>query len=114
MSAKHSPSTKHARSSAEPPLPLPPVARTGRHVLRSSTVGALPILNQFLRRMRLEEFLHAALPREDRRTKLSPVKALLVLWRNLLVSRRRSTEWGNGPRVTPRKRWASCHKRSAD
>ncbi len=87
MSAKHSPSTKHARSSAEPPLPLPPVARTGRHVLRSSTVGALPILNQFLRRMRLEEFLHAALPREDRRTKLSPVKALLVLSRNLLVSR---------------------------
>ena len=37
--------------------------------------------------MRLEEFLRAALPPEDRRTKLSPVKALLVLLRNLLVSR---------------------------
>ena len=85
MSAKRSPSSKPARSPAEPPLP--PVARTGRHVLRSSTVGALPILNQFLRRTRLEEFLRSALPPEDRRTKLSPVKALLVLLRNLLVSR---------------------------
>jgi transposase len=55
--------------------------------LRSFTVGALPILNEFLRRMRLEEFLRAALPPEDRRMKLSPVKALLVLLRNLLVSR---------------------------
>jgi transposase len=56
-------------------------------VLRSSTVGALPILDDLLRRMRLEQFLSAALPPEDRRTKLSPVKALLVLLRNLLVSR---------------------------
>ena len=85
MSAKRSRSTKPTRSPAEPPSP--PVARTGRHVLHSSTVGALPILNHFLRRMRLEEFLRAALPPEDRRTKLSPVKALLVLLRNLLVSR---------------------------
>jgi hypothetical protein len=55
--------------------------------LQSATVGVLPILNRFLGRMRLEEFLLAALPQEDRRTKLSPVKALLVLLRNLLVSR---------------------------
>jgi transposase len=37
--------------------------------------------------MRLEEFLRDCLPPEDRRTKLSPAKALLVLLRNLLVSR---------------------------
>ena len=37
--------------------------------------------------MRLEEFLRAALPAEDRRTKLSPTKALLLLVRNVLVSR---------------------------
>jgi hypothetical protein len=37
--------------------------------------------------MRLEEFLRDALPREDGRTKLSPTKALLVLLRNLLLSR---------------------------
>jgi len=50
-------------------------------------VGALPILNRFLGRMGLETFLRAALPPEDRRTKLSPVKALLLLVRNVLVSR---------------------------
>jgi len=37
--------------------------------------------------MRLEEFLRAYLPPEDPRTKLSSAKALLVLLRNLLVSR---------------------------
>jgi len=50
-------------------------------------VGGLPILDHLLRRMRLEEFLRAYLPPEDRRTKLSPAKALLVLLRNLLLSR---------------------------
>jgi transposase len=63
------------------------VARSARETLRSYTVGALPILDDLIRRMRLEEFLRAALPPEDRRTKLSPAKALLVLLRNLLVSR---------------------------
>ena len=76
MSAKPTPTTKPTRSPAEPPAKS--VARTSRNVLRSSTVGALPILNHFLRRMRLEDFLRAALPAEDRRTKLSPVKALAV------------------------------------
>ena len=50
--------------------------RRGR-VLQSATVGALPILNRFLGRLRLGSFLRAALPVENRRTKLSPVKALL-------------------------------------
>jgi transposase len=85
MSTKPSRTTKSTRSPAEPPVQN--VARTGRNVLRSSTVGALPILNHFLRRMRLEDFLRSALPAEDRRIKLSPVKALLVLLRNLLISR---------------------------
>jgi transposase len=78
-------STRRRRRPAEPPAA--PVARGRGRKLRSQTVGALPILNEFLRRMRLEEFFRAALPPEDRRTKLSPVKALLVLLRNLLVSR---------------------------
>ena len=85
MSAKPSRTTKPTRSPAKPPAKS--VARSGQNVLRSSTVGALPILNHFLRRMRLEDFLRAALPAEDRRIKLSPVKALLVLLRNLLISR---------------------------
>jgi transposase len=63
------------------------MARVGGSVLRSATVGALPMVNQLLRRTRLEEFLRDALPKEDGRTKLSPTKALLVLLRNLLLSR---------------------------
>jgi hypothetical protein len=37
--------------------------------------------------MKLEEFFRDYLPAEDPRSKLSPAKGLLVLWRNLLVSR---------------------------
>jgi transposase len=85
MSPKRSRSTRKKPSSA-PPL-SPPVARAGASVLHSATVGGLPMVNRLLRRMRLEEFLPDALPKEDGRTKLSPTKALLVLLRNLLLSR---------------------------
>ena len=63
------------------------VARSARKTLRTFTVGALPILDDLIHRLQLEQFLRAALPPEDRRTKLSPAKALLVLLRNLLISR---------------------------
>ncbi len=74
----------HAKTSEPPSVPV--AHRRGRS-LSSQTLGALPILNRLLQRIRLEEFLHAALPTHDARTKLSPVKALLVLLRNLLLSR---------------------------
>ena len=81
--------TKRSKPSGGRAAPTLPgsVARSARETLHSYTVGALPILGDLIRRMRLEEFLRAALPPEDRRAKLSPVKALLVLLRNLLVSR---------------------------
>ena len=85
MSPKRSRLTRTRPSSVPPPSP--PVARAGRSLLRSTTVGALPMVNELLRRIRLEEFLRDALPTEDGRTKLSPTKALLVLLRNLLISR---------------------------
>ena len=85
MSPKRSRSTRAKASSASPLCP--PVARAGRCVLHSATVGGLPMVNRLLRRMHLEEFLRDALPKEDGRTKLSPTKALLVLLRNLLLSR---------------------------
>lgn len=76
----------HAKaSSAEPPSA--PLAHKRGRSLCSQSVGALPILNRVLQRTRIEAFLHAALPPQDARTKLSPVKALLVLLRNLLLSR---------------------------
>ena len=72
MSPKRSRS-RGTKSSSAPP-PSPPVARVGGSVLRSATVGALPMVNELLRRIRLEEFLRDALPEEDGRT--LPVPAL--------------------------------------
>ena len=85
MSKRSRRSTKHTLAYHAPSTA--PVARAAKTTLRSYTVGAFPLLNDILQRLRLEEFLRAALPPEDRRTKLSPAKALLVLLRNLLVSR---------------------------
>jgi len=50
-------------------------------------IGPLPILNRLLERMRLQEFLARHLPPEDRRTKLDTPRVVLLLLRNLLVSR---------------------------
>jgi transposase len=63
------------------------IARSAQGTLRSHTVGALPIVNQVLKRMRLEELLEAYLPAEDGRTRPSTATTLLVLVRNLLLSR---------------------------
>ncbi len=85
MSPRRPQAPRQKRSWA-PPLSAP-VARAGGSVLHSATVGGLPMVNQLLRRMRLEAFLRDALPKEDGRTKLSPTKSLLVLLRNLLLAR---------------------------
>ena len=58
----------------------------GRHIV-THTVGALPILNRLLERMRLHEFLTRHLPREDARTKIDAPRVVLLVLRNLLVSR---------------------------
>ena len=63
------------------------LARSGRGTLRSYTVGALPILNHFLDRMKLEEILQAYLPAEDRRTKVPTARGLVLLVKNILLAR---------------------------
>ena len=50
-------------------------------------VGALPIINRLLDRMRLRDFLARHLPAEDSRTKVDTPRVVLLLLRNLLVSR---------------------------
>ena len=72
-------SRKHKRTGRQ--------ARAGRQTLRSEKIGALPILNHFIQRLRLEELLREHLPPEDKRVKVPAAKALLVLLRNLLISR---------------------------
>jgi transposase len=62
-------------------------AQAAGHELHSYRVGLLPILNRILDRLRLEEFLHAYLPPRDRRCRIDPAIGLLVLLKNLLLSR---------------------------
>jgi transposase len=73
------------------------VARAAGHTLRSHTVGALPIINSILKRMKLRECLDAALPKEDRRMKIPGAAGLIVLVKNVLLSRAPLygvAEWG--------------------
>ncbi len=63
------------------------VARAGDQTLRSYEIGALPIINSILDRMNLEAILRDYLPKETRRMKVPTATTLLVLIRNILVSR---------------------------
>ncbi len=63
------------------------VARQTGQTLTTHNVGALPLLNRILQRLKLEEFLQEYLPPEDGRTKIPTARTLLVLVRNLLISR---------------------------
>ena len=67
--------------------PLGRQARAGRQTVRSEKIGALPILNHFIERLCLDQRLRECLPPEDKRVKVPAAKALLVLLRNLLISR---------------------------
>ena len=76
---------KRARST--PALRPGKVAQAAGQTLNSYRLGALPIINRLLKRMRLEEFLEAYLPPEDGRSKIPSATVLLVLLKNLLLSR---------------------------
>jgi transposase len=81
-----------SRTTAAERVPMPPVepgqrAAAGDWELRSYEVGALPLINAFLGRMRLAEILQQHLPADDPRTELPTVRALLVLVRNVLLAR---------------------------
>ncbi len=62
-------------------------AHAGGQTLKCGVVGALPIINRVLERMRLAEFLETYLPAPDPRSKVSTEQGLLVLLRNILLSR---------------------------
>ena len=66
----------HAADAAKPSLQV-----------TSLRVGALPLINHFLERMQLAPLLDNHLPRDRRHVRLGTSSALLVLVRNLLLSR---------------------------
>ena len=47
----------------------------------------MPVIDRFLKRLRIEQFLCKRFPREDRRSRVPTATALLLLLRNLLISR---------------------------
>jgi transposase len=55
--------------------------------LQTEVVGALPIVDHVLHRLRFSSFLDKNLPSADGRFKLSPTRALAVLVRNLVLAR---------------------------
>lgn len=62
-------------------------AKAGGQTLRSWTVGGLPIINRLLERIGLEGFLEKHLPPDDPRIQVPTSRGLLLLIRNLLLSR---------------------------
>jgi transposase len=62
-------------------------ARALGETLTSYRIAALPVLEGVLGRLRLEAFLRDHLPREDRRSRVSTATGLMILLKNLLISR---------------------------
>jgi transposase len=75
----------------EPPLPKTPpigdVAQADGRTLHSYQLGLLPVLNRLLTRLQLEPILRNYLPPEDPRSRIAPGQGLMVLLKNLLLSR---------------------------
>jgi transposase len=62
-------------------------ARAASGTLTSYRIAALPVLEGILGRLRLEAFLRDHLPHEDRRSRVSTATGLMILLKNLLISR---------------------------
>lgn len=74
-------------------------AGTAGFQMQSYQIGALPLINRILERMRLREILSEHLPPDDPRLELPTVSSLLVLVRNVLLSRQPVygvAEWAAG------------------
>lgn len=61
---------------------------TDEFTLRSETLGALPVINHFLERMRLDDIVERHLPANDARLRLDPATVIGVVVRNLAVDHR--------------------------
>lgn len=76
-----------SRPTIPPPTHRGSRAQTGGQTLRTGTIGALPLLNQLLTRMQLERFLREHLPPDGKRMAVPTSRGLLLLLRNVLISR---------------------------
>lgn len=69
------------------PAKLAPKASAGDLTLHTRSIGVLPIINGIIKKLRLKATLDQFLPTEDRRNKIATSTALLLLVRNILLSR---------------------------
>jgi transposase len=69
------------------PAKLAPKASGGDLTLHSRNIGVLPIVNRFIARCQLRETLCQFLPREDARNRVETATAILLLVKNILISR---------------------------
>jgi transposase len=80
------PKKRHVPRSTDAPRPGE-IARSKGRALSSYRVGAVPIINRLLERMRLEEFLRLYLPSADRRCRIAPTIGIILLLKNVLLCR---------------------------
>jgi len=62
------------------------LAKTNKKTLRTYEVGAMPIINHILRRMRLSDILMEFLPNDERST-LPTYRTVMVMVKNILIAR---------------------------
>jgi transposase len=77
---------KHPHRSPDP-ASFAPKATGPDLLLRSRTIGALPIINHMIQRCRLKEIVGRHLPLEDSRHRVPTSTAILLMVRNILMSR---------------------------
>lgn len=89
MAAHRHPGQKSKRKPTSREVPLEPgrIAELGEFRIRSFQIGGLPLINHFLERMKLDQFLRRYLPPDDVRLRVPSPRVLLVLLRNILMSR---------------------------
>jgi transposase len=80
------PQKHHVPRSTTTPRPGE-VARVKGRTLNSCRIGALPIINRILKRMRLDKFLRSYLPRADRSCRIDPATGIGLLLKNVLLCR---------------------------
>jgi transposase len=76
-----------ARCKKQPTTPIGTLASNADTTLRSLEVGSLPLLNHFIEQLDLERILRQHLPEDDVRQEIPTERIVLLLVRNVLVSR---------------------------
>ena len=76
-----------ARCKKQPTTHIGTLASNADTTLRSLQVGSLPLLNHFIEQLDLERILRQHLPEDDVRQEIPTERIVLLLVRNVLVSR---------------------------